>query len=136
MRTLSMAALASALRMRRMAVVLSVALSAGCVAMNRSSGARSVEAVPLRAEGRVVRVHPEHGFVILDCYGLPKAGEDLTVWRDGRRVALVRALERRRPPFVVADILAGEPRRGDTARAERWVPSNTETEPDEEKQAR
>ncbi len=66
----------------------------------------------------VVRVNAEQGFAVLDCLASPRVGEDLTVWRGERRVALVRASARRRGSFVAADIIAGEPQAGDLARGE------------------
>jgi len=75
-------------------------------------------------------VNDERGFVILDCLVPPGEGKELTVWRDDQRVAWVRVTARRRPPFVAADILAGEPRPGDLARAERTAPAErAETRP-------
>lgn len=74
----------------------------------------------------MARVNAEHDFVILDCYVLPRPGEEMTIWRQGRRVAIVRVTNRRRPPFVAADIVAGTPRRGDTARGEHWAPTEEE----------
>lgn len=82
------------------------------------------------AFGQVVRVNAEQGFVILDCLAPPRPGEELAVWRGETKVAWVRATERRRPPFVAADVIAGEPRRGDVARAERFTPeAASETRP-------
>lgn len=86
--------------------------------------------IPDEAWGQVVRVNSELGFVILDCLVPPRPGEELAVWRGETKVAWVRATERRRPPFVAADVIAGEPRRGDVARAERVTTEATaETQP-------
>lgn len=98
---------------RRAAVLL--VLAAGC----RTPGPADGRAAEVPAEAYVVRVNAAREFVILDGLAAPRTGEELTVWRDGRRVALVRATDRRRPPFVAAEILAGAPRAGDLARGER-----------------
>lgn len=107
-------------------------LAAAVVGCRTSAGGRAGEAGALQEEafGQVVRVNSELGFVILDCLVPPRPGEELAVWRGETKVAWVRATERRRPPFVAADVIAGEPRRGDVARAERVAPEATsETQP-------
>jgi len=114
--------------LRRLAVGAAVSLiAAGCRSTGAGTGGATGSALPpLRSEGVVARVNADHGFALVDCYVLPRAGEEMVVWREGRRVAMVRALERRRIPYVAVDILAGQPRRGDFVRGERWEPKVTE----------
>lgn len=77
---------------------------------------------PLTPAGVVARVNAEHGFAILECHVVPKPGDEMVVWRHGRRVAVVRAREERQGCYVAADILAGVPLKGDGVRSERVEP--------------
>lgn len=65
--------------------------------------------------GRVVRVEPAGGYVVLECTFLPSAGEEITLFRDreGKVRSRVRASARASGSWVVADIIEGEPRPGD-----------------------
>ncbi|MBN1268642.1 MAG: hypothetical protein JXB04_03565 [Kiritimatiellae bacterium] len=69
----------------------------------------------------VIRVNPEHRYVILECTVLPNAGEEAKVYRGDDVVAELRVTERRRGSFVAADILSGVPRAGDAVRLERVI---------------
>ncbi len=64
-------------------------------------------------------VRPEHGFVVLDFRGttVPDAGAALDVYRGDDRIGQVRITEPARGSFTSADIVNGEPRVGDRARA-------------------
>ncbi len=64
--------------------------------------------------GEIVKVRPDLGYVVVQCPRLPTAGETATVFREGRRVAVIRFDARPpRPPFHTADIEQGRPRAGD-----------------------
>lgn len=56
---------------------------------------------------RVLHVNKEDEYVILQCTALPSPGKEAKVYRDSKLVARLRILERRRGPFVAADILSG-----------------------------
>lgn len=70
----------------------------------------------IRAVGTVTSVHPDGDFVIIMCPRLPKAEAEAKVYRNGAMVALLKIDPMRRRPYVCADILAGEPRRGDVVK--------------------
>jgi hypothetical protein len=70
-----------------------------------------------RASGpRVVKIHPDYGYAVIECAALPSAGEEARVYRNGRPVGIVRFTGRARPPFVIADIVSGDLSRGDQIR--------------------
>ena len=67
---------------------------------------------------KVVMVNTEMKFVVLEftTSQIPTAGSQITVYRDKARVATVKATDPMKPPLVTADILDGEPRKGDEVR--------------------
>lgn len=70
--------------------------------------------------GRIVRVQSALKFVVVD-YRLnqpPAPEQRLAVYREGERVAELRAGYIRRETTVSADIVSGEPREGDEVRAD------------------
>lgn len=115
-----------ALRLSRvMAIVLG---TAGCVSSRTAPPIRSIklDGIEWRASGRVIRVRPDIGWVVLDCALPPAAGEDVALTRNGQIVAHVRATEHRRGAIVAADILEGRPMAGDVIEAQSM---KAETQP-------
>ena len=70
--------------------------------------------VPERV-GQIVLLNEEARFVLvdLDAAALPEAGTALKVVRDGVEVGILALGDVRRRPFIVADIVKGEPQKGD-----------------------
>ena len=66
--------------------------------------------------GRVMQVNPRQGYVILRCAVLPSEGEEVTIVRDEKEVARARVTGPQHPPYFSADVLSGEPHRGDRVR--------------------
>ncbi|MBI5821227.1 MAG: hypothetical protein HZA88_19830 [Verrucomicrobia bacterium] len=64
---------------------------------------------------KVVMVNKEMKFVVLEfsTSAVPIAGSQLSLYRGTERVATVKASEPMKPPLVTADILDGDPRKGD-----------------------
>jgi hypothetical protein len=79
-------------------------------AVTAEAPARSRPAVA----GRVAYVDREQGVAILECTVLPAGQPDISVARGGVPVARLRVLDRRRGPYVAAEILEGTPRKGDS----------------------
>ncbi len=75
--------------------------------------------------GRVLRVSPEHGYVVLQCASLPLTGEEAKVYRDEQGVGRLRISGPINMPFAIADILEGTPEAGDFARVMRTRPVET-----------
>jgi hypothetical protein len=69
----------------------------------------------------VLHVNPGYRYVILECTVLPREGEEAKVYRGDRVTAELKVSGYRRGPFVAADIVSGEPQRGDPVRLERIV---------------
>ena len=69
---------------------------------------------PERA-GVIVLVNEEQHFVLIDTTTgvIPTAGTALKAQREGADVAVLHAGEVQRRPFVIADIISGQPSRGD-----------------------
>lgn len=65
---------------------------------------------------RVVHANAADKYVILMCEKLPQPGEDAQIFRDGKQVGEVRFVSNRKGRYIVADIVSGDPRRGDIAR--------------------
>ncbi|MDD2235777.1 MAG: hypothetical protein PHG65_01050 [Kiritimatiellae bacterium] len=65
---------------------------------------------------RVVHANAGDKYVILLCEKMPKPGEDAQIFREGKQVGEVRFVSNRKGRYIVADIVSGEPRRGDLAR--------------------
>ena len=74
----------------------------------------------VRASAKVVMVKmdPDMKFVVLEFFTteVPTVGSQITLYRGKERVATVKATEPMKPPLVTADILDGEPRKGDEVR--------------------
>ena len=73
---------------------------------------------PAQASAKVVMVNAELKFVVLEFSTgeVPTVGSQITLYRGKDRVATVKATEPMKPPLVTADILDGEPRKGDEVR--------------------
>lgn len=65
---------------------------------------------------RVTHVNLKDKYVILQCEKSPKRGEDAQIFRGTEQVGVVRFVSSRRGRYIVADIIEGEPQRGDIAR--------------------
>jgi hypothetical protein len=65
--------------------------------------------------GVIVLVNEEQHFVLIDTTTgvIPTAGTALKAQRDGADAAVLHAGEVQRRPFVIADIVTGQPSRGD-----------------------
>lgn len=74
-------------------------------------------AQPAASVGLVKQVNAEGGFALLEStgLGLPAAGTALVVIDQGRLTAELQVTELRSPPFVIADILSGQPAPGQRA---------------------
>jgi hypothetical protein len=70
------------------------------------------------ASAKVVMVNKEMKFVVLEfsTSNIPVAGSQVSLYRGKERVATLKATEPMKPPLVTADILDGEPRKGDEVR--------------------
>lgn len=86
----------------------------GCALHPRKKKPVEVAPVP-RLIGSVAFVNESLGFVLVDVGSLssPAAGQALKVFRDGTETAVLNVSPERRRPFVSADIVQGEPQRGD-----------------------
>ena len=107
-----------------------LALSAGCRSPAPPPGLSPALSTSPPIVGRVLRVNPRWAFVIVRCESLPLPGEELTIYRQRQDIGRVRVTEPVRYPFAVADLLTGEPRRGDVVR--RASGPQDETGADEE----
>jgi len=65
---------------------------------------------------RITHVNLKDKYVILQCEKLPKPGEDAQIFRGTEQVGIVRFVSSRKGRYIVADIVEGEPQRGDIAR--------------------
>lgn len=76
------------------------------------------KATPGQTTAKVVMVNKEMKFVVLEftTSAVPTAGSQLSLYRGTERVATIKATEPMKPPLVTADILNGEPRKGDEIR--------------------
>jgi hypothetical protein len=60
-------------------------------------------------------VDETNGFVLIDIgnYAPPETGQALKTFTDGTESGVLAVSAERRPPYIVADIVKGEPERGD-----------------------
>jgi len=72
--------------------------------------------------GTVVRVNPRDRYVVLECTHLPIPGEVITLYREERVSANVRAGRVASDRYVAADIIEGEPMAGDWFRRTPMTP--------------
>ena len=106
---------------------LVTAAAMGCASHNAQSGAatghnRDVSQVAPAQFGptpaKIRSVDSQYKFVVIDFTSrvMPPIGTELTVYRAGKRVAVVRITEPARAQFATADVLEGDPQAGDEAR--------------------
>ncbi|MBO61138.1 MAG: hypothetical protein CMO63_04080 [Verrucomicrobiales bacterium] len=101
---------------------------AGCNSPGKGGGESPPEAKPggativtpaaMRTEGKVVRTNEKLNFVVLD-FGfkrLPRPGQQLGVYRLGKKIGQVRVSGPAWDSYTVADIVEGEIWIGDEAR--------------------
>lgn len=69
----------------------------------------------------VIRVNPNHNYVILACTVLPKRGEQGKVYRENIQVAEIVVTRLKQGAYVTADILRGEPAKGDLVKFKQIV---------------
>lgn len=76
------------------------------------------KATPGQTSAKVVMVNKELKFVVLEftTSAIPTPGSQMSLYRGADRVATVKATEPMKPPLVTADILDGDPRKGDEIR--------------------
>ncbi len=100
--------------------LLAVSLVAGgCVSARRppaQPGRRFVEELKHIPIGSVMSVNRDCGYVVLECVLLPSPGTQVKVYRGMEEVAELRIGERRAGALVTAEILGGDPRKGDLVR--------------------
>lgn len=98
-----------------------VAALTGCIS---TSSPAPVEKAPYHKPseylpiGFVSTVNIVEDFIVVNFSSsvMPRVGDELKIYRAGRPVGSVRITEPIRPPLATADILAGEPQRGDAIR--------------------
>ena len=96
-------------------------LAAACVMLTACRSGRVAEAAAtdgpqpyvVARHGTVVRVNPVDRYVVLECTHLPIPGEVITLYREERVSANVRAGRVASDRYVAADIIEGEPMEGD-----------------------
>jgi hypothetical protein len=71
---------------------------------------------------RITHVNLGDKYVILKCEKRPQTGEDARIYRNGEQVGIVRFVSSRRGQYIVADIVEGQPQRGDIAQYEILFP--------------
>lgn len=100
--------------MRCAMVVVWGVLCAGCATPDAGTtvdGDRGAYIVS--SYGRVVRVQPDEGYVVLECAVLPKTGERITLRRGERAAATVTVSRVMSGRHAAADIVDGVPMPGD-----------------------
>jgi hypothetical protein len=95
-------------------------LTCGCASLKRSRKPKPPRAQPVHAEktmhlGQIILVNEDARFVLVDAgdLGLPAERLELRVLRQGTEIARLRVTQARKRPMFVADILRGEPAKGD-----------------------
>lgn len=96
---------------------INLTLVAGCASTKPKTTEAPVINQPVAFDlyGRVVRVNEAERYVVLECTFLPRAGEEITLFRDQeKRVrSRVRVGTAGSSHWVAADILEGFPQPGD-----------------------
>ncbi len=111
-------------RIFRVSLCLLLAGSAGCSTLRKLLPARKLQPQNQKTEerpkeperiGTITLVNEEERFVVVDTGSgqVPAEGSALKVFGDGRETAVLAVGDVRRRPFIVADIVRGEPRKGD-----------------------
>ncbi len=75
---------------------------------------------------RVMHVNSPDHYVILQCEKMPSPGEDAQIYRGEELVGEVRFVSNRKGRYIVADIVSGDPQRGDVARYKCLFPQKEE----------
>lgn len=105
----------------RLLLLLALLVLPGCATLkklwpfkSRTQRGERVHPAPERA-GVIVLVNEEQRFVLIDTTTgtIPAAGTALKALRGEAEVAVLHAGEVQRRPFVIADIVTGQPARGD-----------------------
>lgn len=93
-------------------------LAGGAKPASESKPAAEAKIKSILPTAKVVMVNTEMKFVVLEftTSDIPTAGSQLTLYREKARVATVKATDPMKPPLVTADIVDGEPRKGDEVR--------------------
>jgi hypothetical protein len=97
-------------------LIIGVSLLAGCAPLRaRKKKSPFPAAVAVRVVGRITLVNEEAHFVLIDTGVAPSPapGETMKSRLSGVETAELKVSEVRKRPFVVADIVKGEPRAGD-----------------------
>ncbi|MEQ1861497.1 MAG: hypothetical protein ABMA13_16365 [Chthoniobacteraceae bacterium] len=105
----------------RLLLILALVALPGCTTLkrlwpfkNRTPRAERVHPAPERV-GVIVLVNEDSRFVLIDTTTgvIPASGTALKALRHEAEIAVLHAGEVQRRPFVVADIISGDPSRGD-----------------------
>ncbi len=105
------------------AALLAGWLSAGCRTAPRpapaSEAAGAATVTVYQVTGEVLHVNQAGGYVVIRSDSLLSPGEEATVFRGDEAIGRLRISDRGRVPFAAADVVEGEPRRGDAVRVTR-----------------
>lgn len=105
------------------ALIAAVAVASGCRNSSKTASDPKKAAVvgaAAQPAAKIVYVNtkPNFKFVVLEfsTTEIPSPGSQLTVYRGKERVGTVKLTEPMRPPHITADIIDGNPQRGDEVR--------------------
>lgn len=100
-------------------------IAAGCATRGR------VPEVPAPVSGgTIVRYNPRANYVVAECSALPSPHEEANVIRANQLVGRIRFTGEFRPPYAIADVVAGEALAGDRWQREmRMDPRPMEQQP-------
>ncbi len=91
--------------------MLAALLLAGCASGRR--GGPPTATLP-HTFGKIATVNTHHGFVLIDAVEIRSPGLYLaTLTPEGTRGSLLQVGKEQRPPFLIADILEGQPQPGE-----------------------
>lgn len=93
----------------------------GCASLKGAGDPPQVAEAGLALAGQVIRVNTADGYVVVESISLPSPGDLAMVMRDGARVGLVRFTGATLGQYALADIVEGQPLRGDWLRREAGV---------------
>lgn len=104
-------------------LVLLLALTSGCSSFShkKKEAAASASQQDPAAQpkpvlvGTITFVNPEQRFVLIEVSprSMPESGQALKCLSNGEESGIVAVTEEREPPFISADIVKGEPHKGD-----------------------
>ena len=103
---------------------LTISMAAAAMAIIACTGCASTQGLrdplppspaPLIATqfGEVVSVNRTDGYVVVECAVLPKEGEELTLYQGNGQTGRVKINRYISGSFAAADVLEGEPEKGD-----------------------